>query len=90
MLWAHAQAAQQPHRLRTLNRQQILARYARAVQPLGRLDDWQPYWVVCQQHAAAVAGKLLEVAPHQLAIQVLQLHQLLALVPAGRERPSIR
>lgn len=67
-LWAHRQARQQPHWLSTFHGQQQLAGNAAAVKPHGALDHWQPCWVVCKQQAAAVAGKLLQVTPHQFAI----------------------
>lgn len=82
MLWPHAEARDQPEGLRTVHQQQLLGLYAAGVQPLAALDNRQACRAVRHQHAAAVARQLLEPAPEELAVKLLQLHQLLPLVPA--------
>lgn len=81
MLWPHTDAGQQPEGLGAVNQQQLLVLDG-GVQALGCPHHRQDPWAVRQQHAAAVAHNLLQSAPEELPIQLLQLQQLLALEPA--------
>jgi hypothetical protein len=68
VLWAHAETREKLERLRAVNHQQLLMLDAAGVQALGCPEHRQASCVVCQQHAAAVASKLLQIAPEQFAI----------------------